>query len=66
MSVLTCFSLVGNLAHNATRLSLSNERKETAGYFLEKRRVKRKGIKGSRNKKKGENRGGRRKEKEKK
>jgi hypothetical protein len=25
MSVLTCFSLVGNLAHNATRLSLSNE-----------------------------------------
>jgi hypothetical protein len=25
MSLLTCFSLVGNLAHNATRLSLSNE-----------------------------------------
>jgi hypothetical protein len=25
MSVSTCFSLVGNLAHNATRLSLSNE-----------------------------------------
>jgi hypothetical protein len=25
MSVLTCFSLVGNLAHNTTRLSLSNE-----------------------------------------
>jgi len=41
-----------------------DERKETAGYFLEKRRVKRKGIKGSRNKKKtGENRGGKRKKK---
>jgi hypothetical protein len=25
MSVSTCFSLVGNLAHNVTRLSLSNE-----------------------------------------
>jgi hypothetical protein len=25
MFVLTCFSLVGNLAHNITRLSLSNE-----------------------------------------
>jgi hypothetical protein len=25
MSVSTCFSLVGNLAHNTTRLSLSNE-----------------------------------------
>jgi cellulase/cellobiase CelA1 len=25
MSVSTCFSLVDNLAHNATRLSLSNE-----------------------------------------
>jgi hypothetical protein len=25
MSILTYFSLVGNLAHNATRLSLSNE-----------------------------------------
>ena len=25
MSILTCFSLVGNLAYNATSLSLSNE-----------------------------------------
>jgi hypothetical protein len=25
MSILTCFSLVGNLAYNAKRLSLSNE-----------------------------------------
>ena len=33
-----------------------DERKETAGYFLEKRRVKRKGIKGSRKKNRGEQR----------